>query len=361
MAADDRVRELLDAFAVPGATAARLLCERHPADGIALTVIATDLNFKDVTYGELRENSARFAAALSSLGVHPGDHVATLMGHSAELVVALLGIWRLGAVVVPLSASLTREDVAVQLQIGGARLAICDAEQRRKLVPQGEVPNDASALVVVARGEAFGYDASFAEMVEGRGQFAENAGDDAGPVAVGGDGTLMQLFTSGTNGPARGVPVSLRALASLAAERHIALDVRPDDTLWAVAGPGAASGGYLALLAPLAMGNRALLLPAAFSPELAWAVLDTFQVTNFAATPALYAALRTASAEGARHPLRRASSDGAPLSPDMIAWGLAAFGVEIQAGSGPTTLGPMAGPSAGPAATTNNLTTRTRI
>jgi acetyl-CoA synthetase len=69
-----------------------------PAGDIAFTIIEPDLSSRDLTYGELRERSARFAAALAGLGVEPGDAVATLTGKSADLVVALLGIWRRGAV-----------------------------------------------------------------------------------------------------------------------------------------------------------------------------------------------------------------------------------------------------------------------
>jgi acetyl-CoA synthetase len=79
-----------------------LLCDRHRAHAVAFTVVEPDLSSRDLTFGELGELSARFAAGLADLGVGPGDAVATLMGKSADLVVALLGIWRLGAVHVPL-------------------------------------------------------------------------------------------------------------------------------------------------------------------------------------------------------------------------------------------------------------------
>lgn len=332
MAAQDRVREPLDAFAVPGANAAELLCDRHPAAGIALSVIAADLNFIDVTYGELREKSARFAAALSTLGVRRGDHVATLMGQSADLVVALLGIWRLGAVAVPLSTASAHDAIASQLQAAGARLALCDAALRRTLLPAGEIPNDASPLVVVAGGEAFGYDVSYAEMVDGRGQFAGDAGHDAGPVAVGGDGTVMQIF--GANSPARGVTISLGFVGLLAANDEFGLAARPGDTLWRVPDPESRRGPYLKLLAPLASGTRLLMLSGRTTPGLIWAVLEKFHVTHFAAPAGLYAAMAAASTEASGHSLTRVSSSGAALVPDMIAWGLDTFGLEIRANDG---------------------------
>lgn len=347
--ARERVQELLDTFAVPGANAAQLFCDRHPADHTAFTVVGSDLVFKDVTYGALREQSTRFATALSALGVRRGDHVATLMGKSAELVVALLGLWRLGAVDVPLFTAFAHDAIAFRLQATGARLVICDADQRRKLVPPGGVPNDASPLVVVARGEAFGHDIAFSEMVAGTGAFSGlsgesgESGDDAGPVAVGGDGTLAQLFTSGTTGAPKGVPIPLRAVASFVGYQEFGLDVRPDDVFWNMADPGWAYGLYFALLAPLASGTRSLLLSAGFSSELTWQVMDTFRVSNFAAAPTVYRALRAGSAEGRRHALRRASSAGEPLTPDVIEWGSGAFGLEVRDHYGQTEHGMVAG------------------
>ncbi|PYI64304.1 AMP-dependent synthetase [Arthrobacter livingstonensis] len=362
LTARERVQELLDTFAVPGANAAELFCDRHPADNTAFTVVQSDLSCKDVTYGELRGKSARFAAALSTLGVRRGDHVATLMGKSAELVVALLGIWRLGAVDVPLFTAFAHDAIAFRVQATGTRLVICDADQRRKLFPPGGVPNDASPLVVVARGEAFGYDISFAEMVAGTGSFdgleaeaaavggpgspgARDAGPVASgtPVAVGGDGILVQLFTSGTTGTPKGVPIPLRSVASFAGYQEFGLDVRPGDVFWNMADPGWAYGLYFALLAPLATGTRSLLLSAGFSPQLTWAVMEKFQVTNFAAAPTVYRALRAGSAAGQQHALRRASSAGEPLTPDVIDWGREVFGVDVRDHYGQTEHGMVAG------------------
>ncbi|MGO4385795.1 AMP-binding protein [Specibacter sp. RAF43] len=135
--------------------------------------ISANPGHENITNGELREQSVRFAAALTTLGVGRGDPVALLMAETVEFAVALLGLQRLGAVAVPLPATLDRDAVAGRVHAAGARLAVADADQRRKLLPAGDTPNDASPLVVVARGDAFGYDVSFAEMTHGTGAFAE--------------------------------------------------------------------------------------------------------------------------------------------------------------------------------------------
>jgi len=104
----DGAAALLQEFGAADACVARLLCDDHPPDHVAFTVVEPDLSARELTYGELGRESTRFAAALADLGVGPGDRVAVLMGRSIELVVTLLGIWRRGAVVVPLSTALGR-------------------------------------------------------------------------------------------------------------------------------------------------------------------------------------------------------------------------------------------------------------
>ena len=51
MSTDERVSELLAEYGSADANAAELLCDRHPADAVAFTVIEPDLSATDLTYG----------------------------------------------------------------------------------------------------------------------------------------------------------------------------------------------------------------------------------------------------------------------------------------------------------------------
>ena len=134
-AVDRRVAELVAEYGSPDACPGALLCDRHRDEAVAFTVVEPDLSYRDLTFGELGELSARFAAGLAGLGVGPGDAVATLMGKSAELVVALLGIWRRGAVHVPLFTALAPAAIAFRLASSGAMVVVADEDQRAKLEP----------------------------------------------------------------------------------------------------------------------------------------------------------------------------------------------------------------------------------
>ncbi|MGQ4360870.1 AMP-binding protein [Streptomyces sp. SAS_272] len=333
---EDRVRELLGLVGAPDACAAELLCDRHPADSVAFTVVEKDLTSTDLTYGALRRDSARFAAALADLGVERGDAVATLMGKSADLVVALLGIWRRGAVHVPLFTAFAPSAVALRLGASGAKAVVVDADQRGKLAPGEDMPADQPWLSVVAGGAPEGAELSFGELL------SRYSGDEpqGRPASTGADAPLVLLFTSGTTGAPKGVPVPVKALASFQAYLEFGLDVRENDVFWNAADPGWAYGLYYAILGPLAAGRRSLLLHAGFSPALTWQVMAAFGVTNFAAAPTVYRSLRAATdpvPEGVR--LRRASSAGEPLTPEVVEWSEKALGVAVRDHYGQTEHG----------------------
>ncbi|MFI6773875.1 AMP-binding protein [Nocardia sp. NPDC050412] len=335
-----RVRELLQTYDGPDASAADLLCDRHPADRIAFTIVDPDLTSTDLTYGELRERSQRFAVALAGLGVEPGDRVATLMSKSADLVIALLGIWRRGAVHVPLFTAFAPPAIAFRLAASDATIVIADADQATKLLPGDDIPADPPWRVIIAGNGPSGGDAAaslrFADLL------AAYSADDprAAAVAVGGDGLLVQLFTSGTTGTPKGVPIPVRALGAFHAYQEFSLDVRADDVYWNAADPGWAYGLYWAILSPLASGIRSLLLHAAFSAPLTWQVLERFGVTNFTAAPTVYRALRAdSSAAPTDLRLRRASSAGEPLTPDVVTWSVETLGVAVRDHYGQTEHG----------------------
>src|SRR5260370_41118230 len=134
-AVDRGVAELVAEYGSPGACPGALLCDRHRGEAVAFTVVEPDLSYRDLSFGELGDLSARFAAGLAGLGVGPGDAGATLMGKSAELVVALLGIWRRGAVHVPLFTAFAPPALAFRRAKTGAQGCRACEGQRTQLDP----------------------------------------------------------------------------------------------------------------------------------------------------------------------------------------------------------------------------------
>ncbi|HEX3647719.1 MAG TPA: AMP-binding protein [Pseudonocardiaceae bacterium] len=336
MTPHDHVATLLATYGAPDASTAELLCDRHPGAGVAFTVIEPDLSARDVTFGELAESSAKLAAALAARGLGAGDRVATLMGKSAELVVAVLAIWRLGAVHVPLFTAFQPGAIASRITGNNTRFVIADADQRHKLEPSDELP-DHPHRTIVTTGVAGGGALGFHDLL------AERHGV-VPTVAVGGDGTVIELFTSGTTGKPKAVPVPLRAVAGMHVYQQYHLDHTAGDVFWNPSDPGWANGLYYTIIGPMALGHRSLLLHSPFRAELMWAVLSRFQVTNFFAAPTVYRSLRKADVPVPTDlKVRHCSSAGEPLSADVIAWAKDVLGAPIRDQYGQTEMGVITG------------------
>ncbi|MFD7663677.1 amino acid adenylation domain-containing protein [Streptomyces sp. NPDC059788] len=85
-----------------------------------------------LTYGELDARTNRFARYLRAGGVVPGDRVGVLLHRSAELVVALLGIAKAGALAVPVDPSYPAERVRYLLEDSAPALVVSGEEALRE-------------------------------------------------------------------------------------------------------------------------------------------------------------------------------------------------------------------------------------
>jgi acetyl-CoA synthetase len=331
----DRVRELTSLYSDPGASAAYLLCDRHPADALAYRVVGADLEATDLTYGDLRLASERLASAFADMGVAPGDRVATLMGKSTEYLVTLMAIWRLGAVHVPLFTAFAPSAIALRLEGSAAKVVVCDESQQAKLAPSADIPADAPWQIVttapdhLAPPTALRFDKLLA---------AHGPGWPA--VSLGGDAPLIHIYTSGTTGRPKGVVVPIRALAGFQAYAEFGLGLRSDDLFWCAADPGWAYGLYFGILASFTTGIPSVLVQGGFDVESTYEVLSRYGITNFAAAPTVYRSLRTAQIPAPRNlKLRCASSAGEPLTPEVNEWAVGALGVPVHDHYGQTEAG----------------------
>ncbi|GAA2902493.1 acyl-CoA synthetase [Pseudonocardia halophobica] len=315
---DDTVARWLTEYDSPGANVATLLCDRHDPDGIAFRFVDEDLAGSTMTYGELADGSRRLATALAERGVARGERVAVLLSKRPELVLTLMALWRLGAVHVPLFTAFADGAIRVRVESAGVRLVVTEPEQRPKLAALDGVD-------VLETGAGFD-------------RLVATSAPAATSETVGGDGAFLELYTSGTTGKPKGVVVPVRALVAFHSYLHYGLDVRPEDVLWNAADPGWAYGLYYGVVAPLVGGRANILARGAFTPETTATVMRRFGVTSFAGAPTMYRAMsRSGSTEPI--PLRRASSAGEPLTPDVVEWGRATFGVPIGDHYGQTELG----------------------
>ena len=81
---------------------------------------------KKIHYGELKELTDRFAAALHALGVAKGDTVALYLLNCPQYVIAYLGSLKVGAKVTPISPVYTSKEVKHQIEDSEAKIIVCE-------------------------------------------------------------------------------------------------------------------------------------------------------------------------------------------------------------------------------------------
>ena len=134
------------------------------------------------TGGRIHERAQAVAAALLGRGLAGGERVAILAANRAEYLVAVLGIMQAGLIAVPVNIRLPREIVRHVLRDCGARLALCDADAENLATGVERTPLDAIAGLPPA---------------------GERTAVRPGPGEV-----AMILYTSGSSGPPKGVPLT---------------------------------------------------------------------------------------------------------------------------------------------------------
>jgi malonyl-CoA/methylmalonyl-CoA synthetase len=244
------------AMSQPSPLLARL--DGHPRDATAVV----DANGTAVTYGELDRRSAAVAGAL---GATRGRSIALLLEPGATFVTGLLGCWRAGALVVPLSPLHATPELAHVIE------------------------NAAPATLIASRALA----SRLAAAAPGRAIVLGETLSDGGPLALpppAADDDGLMLYTSGTTGRPKGVRLRHAALAATLASLEEAWRWRRDDRLLHVLPLHHTHGLIVALLGALWAGAEVRFTP--FDAAAVWEGLST--ATLFMAVPTMYAKLMEA-------------------------------------------------------------------
>jgi acetyl-CoA synthetase len=327
--AEARMAELSTGFrwTIPDRVNISELCcdswARARPDQVAIIHIGADGTRRVWTYGQLARASDGLAVALAAQGVARGDRVAVLLAQHPFVMVTLMAVLKLGAVALPLFTLFGEDALRYRLADSGARAVVTDpANLDRVAALRADIP---TLRTLISTGPARAPVLSLPDLIEtpARGFV---------PVETAAEDPAMMIYTSGTTGDPKGVLHAHRFLFGHlpCVEISQGLFPRPGDVGWTPA-DWAWIGGLMDMAIPCLYYGIPLVSHrfAKFDPEAAFGLMIREGVSNaFIPPTALRLMKQAAVPQGLR--LRAVSSGGEPLGADMLDWGEARLGAEIN-------------------------------
>jgi acetyl-CoA synthetase len=284
------------------------VCDRHPRDKLAMVHEDFAGAVRRVSWGELQDDSNRFATVLRDRGVEQGDRVAMLLAPTPHTAAAFFGAWKAGAILLSMSVLYGDE---------GIRHRLADSQ------PKVVVTNEANAERI---------DPALTEHLLILDQHLLDEGSPSfDTVPTRAEDPAQLYYSSGTTGLAKGI---LHAHRYLLAHEEFAYchDVREGELFHGM-GEWAWAAGICPLLGPWRLGavQAVFQREGGFDPERQLDFLSRHEVANLFATPTAIRSMMAIEDAKTRYPqrFRIVCSAGEPLNPEAIRWFREQYGVTV--------------------------------
>jgi acetyl-CoA synthetase len=290
----------------------------------ALWLVDEDAGETKLTFAQLRERSNRVANELRQLGVRRGDRVLLMLGNVVALWECMLAAMKLGAVIVPATMLLTRNDLADRFARGRVRHVVASADVAAKFA---DLPGDYTRIAVGADVPGwFSYEKSY----QASAQFAPDG-------ETGADDPLLLYFTSGTTATPKLVLHSHQSYPVGHLSTMYWLGLRPGDVHLNISSPGWAKHAWSCFFAPWNAGATVFIVnQRRFDARGLLDIITRCGVTTFCAPPTVWRMLIQEDLASWPVRLQELISAGEPLNPEVIERVKAAWGIVIRDGYGQT-------------------------
>ena len=186
-----------------------------------------------ISSSEIARKVAGTAQGLKALGVRKGDRVAILSENRPEWTIADFAILLLGAVTVPVYATLTAEQTAYTLRDSGATVVFVSTElQLRKvqaILPQTQIQK----IVIMDRIQITGDPAATClsmDQLTTQGSAALDSQTESFARSIQSDDLATIIYTSGTTGVSKGAMLTHGNMASNILCSLLGFGIRPGDS-----------------------------------------------------------------------------------------------------------------------------------
>ncbi len=292
-------------------------------DRPALIIVEEDGTRSQVSFDDMATRSDQVAGWLAALGVGRGDAVLVMLGNQVDLWTTMLGVMKLGAVIMPTTTALGPTDLTDRITRGSVRAVVCNPPDTAKF---DSVPGDYLRICV---GEVSGWS-------DLRAAYEQAAVPVAHPGTAPGD-PLLLYFTSGTTSRPKLVQHTQASYPLGHLSTVYWLGVRPGDVHLNISSPGWAKHAWSCFFAPwIAEATVFLYNYTRFDAEALLEHLRHNEVTTFCAPPTVWRMLINADLSGGPGSLREVIGAGEPLNPEVIAQVKKHWGLDLRDGYGQT-------------------------
>jgi acetyl-CoA synthetase len=251
----DQIYRELEGLPGGGINIAYEAVDRH-ANGskrnkLALRWLGKDGEVMDFTYGDLKDQTNRFANVLREFGIQKGERVAVLAGRIPALYVAALGTLKNASVFCPLFSAFGPEPIYQRLFRGDARILVTTQQQYKKKIV--EIWDRLPQLKLVLLSDI---QDDLKENVLSLPKLMAKASPEFSIPPTDPEDMSCLHFTSGTTGMPKGAIHVHKAVYVHYMTARYALDLHPDDIFWCTADPGWVTGTSYGVIAPLLMALR---------------------------------------------------------------------------------------------------------
>ncbi|HEV2228996.1 MAG TPA: AMP-binding protein [Steroidobacteraceae bacterium] len=292
-------------------------------DAAALRVVDDSGGDETLSFARLARRSAQVAAFLHGAGVRPGDRILIMLPNCTALWETMLAAIRLGAVIIPATTLLEREDLRDRLDRGRVKAVVTQTALT------GRFGALAGAPVRIAAGEAVPGWIPYERARDAEANFT------SAPTRA--DDLMLLYFTSGTTARPKLVAHTQVSYPVGHLSTMYWLGLRPGDVHLNLSSPGWAKHAWSSLFAP--WNAQATVLAYHFERFDATALLEQLvrcRVTTFCAPPTVWRMLIQHELRAFDVSLREVTSAGEPLNPEVIEQVRDAWGLTIRDGFGQT-------------------------
>jgi acetyl-CoA synthetase len=291
-------------------------------------------NSRKLTYEELYKEVNKFANALKKLGIKKRDRVGIYMPMVPEIVVAFLGIMKIGAISIPIFSGFGGHALAQRLDIAGAKILItADGSFRRG--KQFEIKKEAdkgldnvsslkNVIVFKKLRDRYFFEQKRDILWD---EIVPKQSDKCKTEEMDSEDNAMIIFSSGTTGTPKGtVHTHGGSLAQIAKELGYYFDVKENDRFFWLTDIGWMMGPWM-IIGVQHFGAAIVIFEGALNypnPDRLWSLVEKHKITQFGISPTAIRLLMKYGEEWVKKhdlsSLRLLGSTGEPWDPESWNW-----------------------------------------